>query len=126
MGYCSLDDVKAILDNTSGAMRNFETNLETQIAFAQAEVDARLEAAGVDTPLGTPPSYVRLATAALVAYYLVRRANTQGQFDVLMQEYRLQYDRMIKDFVAGQAEVPGEAMPRGDTVLPAVFNPHAT
>lgn len=126
MAYCSLADVQALLDNTNGAMRNFESNFDAQIAFAQAEVDARLEAAGVETPLSSVPTYVRLATAALVAYYLVRRANTQGQFDVLMQEYRLQYDRMIKDFVAGQAEVPGEAMPRGDAVLPAVYNPHAT
>jgi hypothetical protein len=126
VAYCSFDDVQALLDNATGALRGYESNCDVQIALAEAEVNARLEAAGVATPLGAVPTYVRLATAALTCYYLVRRVNTQEQFNVLMAEYLDQYQRLMRDFVAGQAEIPAEAMPRTDTARPAVYNPHAT
>lgn len=126
MAYCTYDDVAALLDNIEGVLRGDESNCNVQIGLAEAEVNAELQALGVAVPLSSVPDYVRLATAALTAYYLVRRVNVQEQFNTLMAEYLDQYQRLMRNYRQGIAEVPAEAMPRQRAALPAVYNPHAT
>lgn len=125
MAYCEDADIRALLSGADNLLEGNETDFSAQIAKAQSSfIDPYLEAAGVDVPLGTPPTMIRDATAAYVCYVLTRRKNVAGQFTEIMTEFRNEAYRLRDDYLNGKADAPGDnVMPKEYGASPMAVNP---
>lgn len=124
MAYCTEDDLRALLDGYDYLRRDKECDFSAQIAMAETWVDARLEAAGVEVPLSSPPAYISLAAANYAAYLITRRPNTSGDFDAYSESFRRDAESLVSDFVSGKADIPGRStLPKRRGSKPTAVNP---
>lgn len=124
MAYCTDANLKTLLEGTQYLRQGSELDFSAQIAWAEAWVNARLEAMGVDVPLGVPPTYICLATANYAAYLITRRPNSSGDFDAYSEAFRRDAMELIGDFASGKADIPGDnTLPKKDGSAPVAVNP---
>lgn len=124
MAYCNFATIQALLD-VEHLLRGQEIDIDSQIGDAQTVVDAYLAVAGVEVPLGVAPVFIALATGNYVCYSLLRRANATGAFTDQMNAFYTEYKRLMADYVAGRADIPGRADNlRREGSRPRIVNPH--
>jgi len=126
MAYCNDQDIRALLEGTQYLRQGNELDFRRQIANAQAWVDGRLEAMGLEPPLSSPPSYVKLAAANYACYLITRRPNVNGEFDSYSESFRRDALEMIDNLAAGKADIPGKnTLPKAWSGRPTAVNPKA-
>lgn len=124
MAYCTDADLKTLLEGTQYLRQGSELDFSQQIAWAEAWINARLEAAGIEAPLSTPPAYLKLAAANYAAYLITRRPSVNGDFDAYSEAFRRDAIELIEDFASGKADIPGQnTLPKRYRGTPTAVNP---
>ena len=120
------EDLRTLVDGCDYLLRGTEVDFSRQIALAETWINAYLEAAGVEVPLGVAPGFISLATANYAAFLVTNRPDSAGSFADYAAGFKAEAEKLLQDYLNGKADIPGDnVMPREDGPVPMAVNPGA-